>query len=306
MTPNEVAKEGRWLRKFLFWIFKKSFRPLWGRGIGRRFPLAGKVFLFFYGLFNPGLILSEVEGIKLYLDSNSTTARDLMINGSYEKGTTRLFRDLIEEGMVILDIGANVGYYSLIAAQLVGEKGVVFAFEPAPDNFALLVKNIEVNGFRNIIPVPKAVSNKPGKGSLFLSNDPDLHSMYGHNEKDSIEVEVTSTDEFMENINRPVDLVKMDVEGSEVGVLEGMLETIRRNPNLKIITEVSPGTLQKGGCSPAGFLEKLMNCGFKLYLIDEETGTPKLADIDSIIKAWQRRGFLNLYCDRQNERKGRH
>jgi FkbM family methyltransferase len=221
-----------------------------------------------------------------------------MIKGSYEKGTTKLFRDLIKEGMVILDIGANVGYYSLISAQLVGKKGVVFAFEPAPDNFAFLTKNIEVNGFSNIIPVPKAVSNKAGRGVLFLSDNPAFHSMYGHHERDSIEVEVTGIDEFMKNINRPVDLVKMDVESSEMMVLEGMLETIRENPTLKIITEFYPNALQESGFPPEGFLEKLVDYGFKLYIIDEENETTKLADAGSIIKTPPRAG-PNLYCDRQ-------
>jgi len=300
-VPSEAAQRSR-PAKFLLRVLREGIKPFVGRGIGRRFPWAMKIPLFFYRLFSPGITLIEVEGIKLYLDSKSDLARNLMMSGSYEKGTTRLFRDLIKEGMVILDLGANAGYYSLIAAQIVGEKGRVFAFEPAPDNFAFLVKNIEVNGFSNIIPVPKAVSNQTGKGRLFLSNDPVAHSMYEDYEKGSVEVEVTSVDEFMGNKNRPVDLVKMDVEGSEMRVLEGMVETIRRNPNLKIITEFFPYHLQKSDCSPVAFLEKLMNCGFKLYVIDEENETIELGDIGSIIEACQRRKFLNLYCDRQREK----
>jgi FkbM family methyltransferase len=291
-----------WLRKFLFWIFKKGSKPIVGKGISRRFPLAGKVFCFFYRYLSPGIVLSEIQGAKLYLDSKSGIALESWIGGSYEKGTTKLFRDLIEEGMVILDIGANIGYYSLFAAKLVGEKGTVFAFEPAPDNFALLVKNIELNGFSNIIPVQKAVSSKTGRGRLFLSSDPVLHSMHQHNGKRSIEVEVTSIDEFIENRNCPVDLIKMDVEGLEMRALEGMLETIKRNPNLKIITEFSPDCLQKSGSPPMEFLKKLMDCGFKLFLIDEQEQTIKLANVDSIMEAYQRGKLLNLYCDRGRER----
>jgi hypothetical protein len=107
----------------------------------------------------------------------------------------------------------------------------------------------------------------------------------------------------MRNINRPVDLVKMDVEGWEMRVLEGMLETIRRNPNLKIMTECYPNALQESGFSPEGFLEKLVDYGFKLYIIDEETGTTKLADIGSTVKTAQRGGLINLYCDRQGRRQ---
>lgn len=285
----------------MFHVFKKSVKPFVGRGIGVRFPLTLKVYLFFLRLFSVGLrhriILTEVEGIKLYIDSKSTYT-PVLIKDSYEKGTTRLFSDLIKEGMVVSDIGANVGYYSLIAARLVGESGRVFAFEPAPDNFALLVKNIEANGFGNIIPVQKAVSDKTGRGTLFLWNEPDLHNMREHHEKGSIEVEVITIDEFMKNINRTVDLVKMDVEGSEMRVLEGMVETIRRNPELKIITEFSPYYLRRSGCSPVEFLEKLVDCGFKLHIINEETGTTKLANVGSIIKTSRRVG-VNLYCDRQ-------
>ncbi len=300
MLPDKVTEAGSWLRKFLFRVFRKCIKPLYGRGIGARLPLARRVYWFFYRLFSPGLILTEVEGIKLYLDPKAEISQDLRIKGVYEKGTTRLFRGLVKEAMVILDIGTNSGYYCLIAAHLVGEKGVVYAFEPAPDNFALLVEHIEANGFTNIIPVPKAVSNKSGKGRLFLATDSGSHSiMYKPTGKDSVEVEVTSVDEFMENINRPVDLVKMDVEGSEIRVLEGMLETIRRNPELKIITEFYPDVLQKSGCSPEEFLGKLMDFGFKLYIIDEETGATELADVSSIIKACPQGWLLNLYCDRQ-------
>lgn len=301
---EELVKRG-WLGKSIFWVFRNSLKPLYGRGIGVRFPLAGKVYWFFYRLFSVGLrdriILVEIEAIKFYMNSKSTFSLGLIINSTYEKGETRLLKGLIKEGMFVLDIGANVGYYSLIAARLVGEKGAVFAFEPAPDNFALLLKNIKVNGFSNITPVPKAVSNKMGSGRLFLSNEPMAHSiMYKPTGKGSVEVEVTTIDEFIENINRPVDLVKMDVEGSEMKALEGMLETIRINPTLKIITEFYPDNLEKSGCSPEAFLEKLMNCGFKLYIIDEETGVLKLADVGSIMKACPQGWLLNLYCARES------
>jgi FkbM family methyltransferase len=290
------------VRRFLFWVFKKSVKSLVGTRIGQRIPLAGKIFFFVYNHISPRISLAEVQGLKLYLNLRSSIGRTLLMKDSYEKGTTKLFRDLIEEGMVILDIGANIGYYSLFAAKLVGEKGTVFAFEPAPDNFALLVKNIELNGFSNIIPVQKAVSSKTGRGRLFLSSDPVLHSMHQHNGKRSIEVEVTSIDEFIENRNCPVDLIKMDVEGLEMRALEGMLETIKRNPNLKIITEFSPDCLQKSGSPPMEFLKKLMDCGFKLFLIDEQEQTIKLANVDSIMEAYQRGKLLNLYCDRGRER----
>ena len=102
----------------------------------------------------------------------------------------------------------------------------------------------------------------------------------------------------MNNINCHVDLVKIDVEGLEMSVLEGMLDTIRRNPDLKIVTGFFPPILEESGCSPKGFLQKLVDLGFKLYITDEETETTKLTNAGSILKnppRWE----VNLYCDRQ-------
>ena len=73
------------MRKFLFWVFKKSFKAIVKKGLGQRFPLAAKVFLFFYHHLSPGIVLTEIEEGKLYLDSKSSLARTLLITGSYEK-----------------------------------------------------------------------------------------------------------------------------------------------------------------------------------------------------------------------------
>jgi len=286
------------VRDFLFWLFKKSLKLVVGKGISQRSPLAERVFFFLYRNLSPRIILAEFEGVKLHLDSMSGFSRALLARGYYEKGTTRVFRDLIKEGTVVVDIGAYVGYYSLIAARLVGQKGAVYAFEPAPDNFTLLIKNIEVNEFHNIVAVQKAVSNKTGRDRLFLSSDPTWHSMYDRHEKESIDVEVTSIDHFFQNIIRPVDLVKIDAEGSEMKVLEGMLETIKGNPSLKIITEFSPGQLQRSGSSPEEFLRNLVGCGFKIYLINEEAQTTKFTTIDDIMESYQEPRITNLLCER--------
>jgi FkbM family methyltransferase len=204
--------------------------------------------------------------------------------------------------MTIFDIGANIGYFSLISGRQVGEKGKVFAFEPAPKNFSLIRMNIEVNGFSNIIPVAKAVSNCSGKQKLFLASDPGEHSLSDYVGTEFIEVDVTSVDEFVRSQNLSVDLIKMDVEGSEMRVLEGMAETIAKNPYLKIITEFSPHHLESRGCVPAAFLERLMGYGFKLHVIDEKSNRQELRTPDNmndILKTCRRRGgCVNIFCDR--------
>jgi tRNA G37 N-methylase Trm5 len=110
-----------------------------------------------------------VQGHKMYLDSKESL--DLSIYGVYEEYETDLIKKEIDRGDVVLDLGANIGYYTLLFAKKVGDEGRVYAFEPDPTNFSLLKKNVEINGYRNVVLIQKAVSNKNGKLKLYLNED---------------------------------------------------------------------------------------------------------------------------------------
>lgn len=204
--------------------------------------------------------------------------------------------------MTVLNLGANIGYYSVLASKLVGKTGRVFAFEPCFETFSLLRKNIEANGLKNIMPVAKAVSNQCGKQILYLADDCGEHSLIRNDSCKSTEVDVTTVDEFVKNM--PVDIVLMDVEGSELNVLEGMDNTIRNNPNIKIITEYCPLHLQRNGSTPSAFLDKIISYGFKMCVVKDEhikTGsshTRELMTKDGIINFCQNINHVNIYCTR--------
>jgi len=290
------------MRKLLLFLFKIVSRPFWGKGIYLKFPFISKIYNSAYRSLSPeGSILLNINGLKIYVEGKSGMAKLLGIKGSYEEETTKLFSEILKEEMTVLDLGANIGYYSLLAGKQIGEKGKVFAFEPWHESFSLLQKNIEVNGFKNIIPVAKAVSNQCGRQKLFLASDPGQHSLGGDANCESVEVDVTSVDEFVREQNISVDLVKMDVEGAEMSVLEGMAETISKNPHIRIITEFVPGHLELNNCSPSAFLEKLFSYGFKLYVINDEKHTRELMtpdNTDDFIKSIHK-GLpivLNIYC----------
>jgi len=122
--------------------------------------MARRTYGFLYSIIMPPneIVLGEFEGLKMYFytnDKHGMTAQ-LFMGGHYEKYETNLFKRVVSEGMTVVDLGANIGYYTLLAAKLVGRKGKVFAFEPGPDNFSLLLKNIEANGYDNVIPVQKS------------------------------------------------------------------------------------------------------------------------------------------------------
>lgn len=292
------------MRNLFLFLFKRLSRPFWGKGIYWKFPFILKINnLVYRHLSLEEIVLYNINGLKIYAKGKSAIAKFLGIKGSYEEETTKLFSEILREGMTVLDLGANIGYYSLLAGRQVGEKGRVFAFEPYHETFSLLQKNIEANGLNNVIPVEKAVSNQCGKQKLFLASDPGEHSLGGESGKKFIEVEVTTVDEFVKGQNISVDLVKMDVEGAEMHVLEGMAETISKNPHMKIITEFGTKQLERNNCSPSVFLEKLMGYGFKLYAVDDDTHTRLLIipdNMNDLLKPLhvRRLMFANIYCDR--------
>ena len=164
------------LRGLMFSIFSKIVRLLSEKKFGK-LPLAYEGFRFLYRYLRPRDVIDliEVEGEKMYVDrgaivsKGTSTCVQALMRG-YEQLLTKLFKKEMKQGMIVVDIGAHIGYFTLLAARLVGETGRVFAFEPDPDNYSLLIKNVSVNGHDNVIPVQKAVSNKTGQVRLFLDD----------------------------------------------------------------------------------------------------------------------------------------
>jgi FkbM family methyltransferase len=148
--------------------------------------------------------------------------------GTYELGFQKIFLNKVKEGDIFFDIGAHVGFYSLLGSKLVGEKGKIFSFEPSPRNFTYLKKHIELNKSLNIIPAQKAVMDHPGSFSFDLSEG----SFVGHivnNENKSMKIEAVSLDTFCEEKNIIPTVMKIDVEGAEADVFRGaqrIIETV--------------------------------------------------------------------------------
>lgn len=224
----------------------------------------------------------DIEGSKMYLNAHEggimgAIFRDYIRLEGKEQLTTNLFKQVVKEGNTVLDIGANVGYFTLLAAKLVGDKGEVFAFEPEPHNYNVIIKNIDLNNYPNIIAIPKAVSNVSGEAELYLSqSDVGAHTLrHQHNhpqfatpsDGQSVKVKTIMLDTMFRDI--PVDVIKMDCEGSEMAVLLGAKEVINRNRNIKIFSEFFPSGLREMGYSPEAFLLKILEYGFNITIIDE-------------------------------------
>jgi FkbM family methyltransferase len=219
----------------------------------------------------------DVQGNKMYIDVNDPhpnmrkTFQTYGMNLVHEEETTALFKKIVQPEDVVLDLGANIGYFTILAAKLVGPTGKVYSFEPEPTNYQYLTKNIEPNGYTNAFAFQKAVSDKPGKTRLFAcSYDSGHHTINQYDginayrrgrksEMRSIEIDTVSIDDFLRGQTDRVDIIKMDVEGAEALALSGMKDTLRRNHTIKVFLEFFPLLMRKMGSSPEVYANSLLS-----------------------------------------------
>jgi FkbM family methyltransferase len=187
--------------------------------------------------------------------------------GRIESFETDILARLCQPGMVALDIGANIGYYSLLLARYVGDRGCVWAFEPDLGNFATLKRNLKENNCTNIKAVNSAVGARSERRDLYVSRSHNGdHRIYQlqDSHRTAIPVDVVALDEFFSDTER-IDLIKMDIQGAEGMALAGMKRILRDTPQLTILMEFWPIGLTQAGFVPEQVLTGLQSMGFILY-----------------------------------------
>jgi FkbM family methyltransferase len=147
-----------------------------------------------------------------------------IIGGTYEPEQTRLFQDQVTAGATVLDVGAHVGYYTLLASVLVGPKGRVCAFEPNPENHEFLSRHVLLNGLTNVMVENAAVSNSNGTASFDFGTGSGTGRLAEHG---VLDVRTVRLDEFCRERKVEPGFLKIDVEGAELEVLRGADEIIR-------------------------------------------------------------------------------
>ena len=180
----------------------------------------------------------------------------------------KLISSIVKPGFNILDIGANIGFYTKVFSDIVGNEGNVHAFEPETLNFNYLKQNVQSK--TNVKIVNKAVSDKTGPIKIYLSKMLNVdHRTYPVDDyADVIEINAITIDDYLDLMNSPVvDFIKMDIQGFEMSALKGMEKTLANNPDLKIITELWPYGLQKAGSSAIEILDFANSKNFNIYLI---------------------------------------
>lgn len=217
-----------------------------------------------------------------------------MLFGKYEQDTTAVFKNLIKPGMNVIDIGAHVGYYTVLFSKLVGKTGRVFAFEADEDNFRLLEKN--TGRFRNVVLVNKAVSGQTGEISFYkIKSSTGCHSVIAKENAEKITVPAIAIDDYLKQNNvGKIDAIKIDIEGGEPFAFLGMRELFSQAKNLSIVTEFSPQALISAQVDPLEFLRRIQNYGFEIFQIlnNAKIKILSLENMESL--DWYRTGYANL------------
>jgi FkbM family methyltransferase len=231
-----------------------------------------KILLFLYRLRFSDHVVKKVQGNRMALSLNDIgISRELVLKGVHEKNSTNQFKKEVKEGMVLLEIGANIGYYTLIAARIIGGQGHIYAFEPSPQNFKSLVDNVTINGFDDIVEAhKKGLGDKTGKSKFFLSTKSNMSSFLRREDMgeikqvQTIEVDTITVDDFLDG--EKIDYIRMDVEGFEWEVVEGMGKTLedKENSPKGMFIEIHSELLKKNNHSVREFINILKGYGYDI------------------------------------------
>lgn len=306
------------LQSILFKIFKFIVRPFVGSGIGRlRFAGYAYRYLASHLVIPESDRIVSINNYKMYVHLDNNKGRDgftqeLIYGNNYEEATTNIFKGFIKQGSIVVDIGANVGYFTLLSSLVVGDKGKVYAFEPEPKNYQLMLQNIKLNKLSNIVAENKAVSDKNGSIEFFVDEvesggNSIFQNAVQYGDKDlshSIQIETVSIDKYFSN-NEVIDFIKIDVQGAETLVLDGMRDIVKRNDNIKMVIEIAPYWLEKAGYSTAQCWELLTELGFKYkYRIHDKSNKLDLTDLSTIVNHCKSGKLsliscVNLFCSKK-------
>lgn len=215
--------------------------------------------------------LIRYDGGKIYLNLKESVLMMERALGVYEYWKTKLFLNIVREGMTCVDVGVNIGYYSLFFAKLMNDKGKILSFEPNPNNCFWFKKSIQANNYKCIKLYRYALSDKEGTATFYLGKRSGWGSFFFSQyaaapEKKPITVKTQKLDNVLkeEGINT-VDIIKIDVEGADLLVLRGA-ERILKRENVKLAMDVDVKTTEE----KSDLFNFLESCGFKIFRIGKE------------------------------------
>ena len=265
MLLNKNIKGMRKINNFLFTIKKRGL-------VKALYAAHQNIKGFLLKSLGKRFVKRKIYNYKMYLDLyDRGISRALWLFGDRELEHKYMLEKIIKPGMSILDIGSNIGYYPLLELNLIGDKGTLISVEPSRSNIKLLKKNLELNNFHQIEIHECAISDKNSEKDFFLSTQSNLNTFHNigtgieHLSGEIVKVKVQTITSLLKD--RSIDLIRMDVEGHEVEVLNGMISSINDMCKLPMIifeTHLSRYTKEHDFSET---LNRLFNLKYKVSLV---------------------------------------
>ncbi len=209
--------------------------------------------------------------LEVHTERDRVITPRLRATGQWEPFESTLVQSLLGPGDVFVDVGANIGYFSVLAAERVGGAGQVFAFEPDPENYRLLEANLALNGFGpRSHTVCAALAEADGEGVLYLSNDNlgDHQVFAAADTRRHIPIKLLDGGRYLAARAARVDLLKVDTQGAEHAVLSGLLPYLQGRPTLRLLVELTPLSLRQAGASGRQLVALLAQLELPFWIVD--------------------------------------
>lgn len=237
-------------------------------------------------------------------EEDDRVSQEILQHGVWESYETAIVIKRLEPGAVFIDVGANIGYYTLLAASLVGKTGQVLAFEPEKKNFDLLSANSSRHASANMRVFNVGLSSEEGDGLLYLSeHNLGDHRLFDDESRACQKVKLITGDQLLQRECNRIDFLKIDTQGAEADVVEGLQQTIAANrDHLDMLIEFWPYGLLKAGRSARELLKLLQPFQFDIFVIHHVDHRILLTDCSELLDAAENsnllpkhKGFINLF-----------
>lgn len=222
-------------------------------------------------------LVRDIDGHEMVVDlEDEGLSKELLQTGTHEPTSTAYFERELSRlretvtPVTVLEVGGNIGYYTLIEADTLGSDGSILVCEPSPENVSILQENVSRNGYDDVVDVSQlGLSDETGTAEFFLSSHSNCHSFESDSRfrdtTESIEVDVMTVDDFLAERGiapETIHVVRMDVEGHEAKILEGMDELLAADGPMLLYVEFHSELIDNGELEDT--LAKITDAGFEL------------------------------------------
>jgi FkbM family methyltransferase len=297
------------LKRLSLGVLGAIYRPIWRTGITRKmWKIPGLLVLasWIYNFLKPeGLQYIRTQfGVLVVDPSDQVIARRYVLGDQHESGEKQFIAELLQPGDIFIDVGANIGDYTLLASRRVRDSGLVCCFEPSRHAYQCLQAMIEANSLRNVKAFNMGLGRGKGRLTLYLDKSNLGNNSFsraaatalGGSVGESYDVDVDSLDSVWIQLGIPARrprLIKIDVQGAEADVLAGAAR-ILEDLSCDVIFELQPLSLAAFGCEPLGFLHHVAGQGRSLYRLSGSSAIQE--PVDAILSYAQRHGSVDVFA----------